>query len=140
MTTRHLGNMRTLGVFPCGECRAYVPLEGGCAHYKPRPITPRRPRRKVVPKKYDDTYSLMRLADSTRMRRILEDAARAKTGGVALTVKNDRHAANVLVRAGLLTLAGRGADYAITEDGRKIAAKVAELTPAPPAGGKPAPG
>lgn len=126
--------------FPCGSCNAYVSRETGCTHYRSRsqPTAPRRVRRPARAGKYDDLYSLMRLADSTLMRRILDAAASG--GSVALGTKNERHAANHLVRTGLLSLAGRGADYAITENGRRIAAKVAELTPAPPAGGKPAPG
>lgn len=117
--TRLIGNLRTLGVLPCGECRAYVPVESGCAHYRPRPARPAR-KRLEAKDRFDNLYGVMRLAGSTRMRSVLQRAGLAGDAGVELPEKNDRHAANSLARAGLLSLSGRGKPYVITDAGRKV--------------------
>jgi hypothetical protein len=123
---RHLGNLRTLGIFPCGECRAFVVAEDGCEHYKVKP--PRHVAVRVRTEngaRFDDLYGVMRLADSTRMRAIMERAASGES--VALPEKNDRHSANSLTRAGLLSQAKRGGPYVITEAGREVWRKVLAL-------------
>ncbi len=127
--TRLLGNLRTLGVLPCGECRAYVPRETGCDHYRPGPARIRDIGRKRVESRnrFDNLYGLMRLAESARMRRVLASAVAAGVAGVELREKNDRHAANNLTRAGLLSLSGRGRPYVITDAGREVWRKVLEL-------------
>jgi hypothetical protein len=109
---RHLGNLRTLGVFPCGECRAFVALTQGCRHHKPVKAHTENSAR------FDDLYGVMRLADSTRMRAVMQRAAGGKP--VALADRLDRHVANSLTRAGLLTQAKRGGPYLITDKGRDV--------------------
>jgi hypothetical protein len=121
--SRLIGNLRTLGVFPCGECRAFVASGQGCEHYRvspPRHVTDRV--RTENGARFDDLYGVMRLADSTRMRAILERAASGEP--VTLPEKNDRHSANSLTRAGLLSQVRRGGPYSITDKGREVWRKV----------------
>ncbi len=129
--TRLIGNLRTLDVLPCGECRAYVPSDG-CEHYAPPAPKRKKSRdwertrvRVEVPSRFDNLYGVMRLADSTRMRSIMEQAARGEP--VTLPEKNDRHSANALARAGLLKQERRGGPYLITDAGREVWRKVLTL-------------
>lgn len=124
--TRLIGNLRTLDVFPCGECRAHVPRNPGCEHYRPRPArTP--PKRPEALDRFDNLHGVKILAGSTRMRAVLEQAVAAADVGVQLPEKNDRHAANSLARAGLLSLSGRGKPYVITDAGREVWRQVLAL-------------
>lgn len=130
--TRLLGNVRTLDVFPCGGCGAYVPRNEGCEHYSPP--DPKRVRtrdwertrtRAENPARFNDMYGIMRLADSHRMRDIL---GRAVSGApLVLAERNDRHTANALMRAGLLTQEMRGRPYHITDAGRDVWQRVLAL-------------
>jgi hypothetical protein len=117
--TQLIGNLRTLGVFPCGECRAFVASRDGCEHYKVKP--PRRVPIKARTEngaRFDNLYGVMRLVESTRMRAIMRRAASGEP--VTLAEKNDRHSANSLTRAGLLSQTKRGGPYLITDKGMDV--------------------
>jgi hypothetical protein len=122
--TRRVGNLRTLGVLPCGECRAFVSRANGCEHYVP---PSRRKAKRALENidRFDSPYAIIRLAEPTRMRVILERAARESV--IDVLSRNDRRRAGKLRRAGLLTLTRRGGDFAITPDGLKVWARVLAL-------------
>lgn len=118
-------SLRALCVFPCGACAALVSVDTGCEHMPP-PASARKPRGTTLQEtrnaRFDreGLYALRRLARSSVMRGLLQRAILADGEPVAALAKADRHPANGLVRAGLLTLTKRGGDYMITDKGREV--------------------
>lgn len=134
--TRPTGNLRTLGVLPCGACRAYVRVDTGCSHFRPRAALPAvmvqpASRSKAFEGRSSAElwYAAYRLADSKLSRTVVQHVAAAETpdAGVDLADKNWRDVANRLCRTGLMELSGRGGTYRLTDHGREIWKRAQQL-------------